>query len=89
MSWLKRAIRNWLESDRLKYAEVSAPGQPDPSNFTLTIKAAMNGKFIEIRSYQPQRHGPDWMTEYYLVPDGERLTDAVTVLLMAKNLEKA
>jgi hypothetical protein len=51
--------------------------------------AAMNGKVIEIRTYQPQNRGPDWKTEYYVVPDGERLTDAVTILLMAKNLEKA
>jgi hypothetical protein len=49
----------------------------------------MNGKVIQIRTFQPQNRGPDWKTEYYIVPDGEKLTDAVAVLLMAKNLETA
>ena len=61
----------------------------EPHNFNLSIMNAMNGKVIQIRSYQPQSRGPDWKTEYYIVPEGERLTDAVSVLLMAKNLEKA
>lgn len=93
MNWIKRAIRNWLNSDELQksraYTDVASPEQPDPSNFNLSVMPAMNGKVIQIRTYQPQTRGPDWRTEYYLVPEGERLTDAVTVLLMAKNLEKA
>jgi hypothetical protein len=93
MNWLKRKIRNWLDSDKLQtsrgYAEVAQPEQPDSNNFSLSIMPAMNGKVIQIRTYQFQSRGPDWKTEYYVVPDGERLTDAVTILLMAKNLEKA
>ena len=61
----------------------------EPNNFNMTVLSAMNGKVIQIRTYQPQQRGPDWRTEYYVVPEGERLSDAVTMLLMAKNLEKA
>jgi hypothetical protein len=90
MNWIKRAIRNWLHSDKLEANQTIAGPEPaDTNNFNMTILSAMNGKIIQIRTYQPQRVGPDWKTEYYLVPEGERLTDAVTVLLMAKNLEKA
>ena len=90
MNWLKRKIRNWLNSESdCKLAAATVDSGPDPSNFNLTIMTAMNGKVLQIRTYQPQSRGPDWKTEYYVVPDGERLTDAVTILLMAKNLEKA
>lgn len=90
MNWLKRKIRNWLNSEQdYKISAATVDSGPDPSNFNLTIMPAMNGKVIQIRTFQPQRNGPDWKTEYYIVPDGEKLTDAVAVLLMAKNLETA
>ena len=92
MSWLRRKVYNWLmavgkdEVSRLSSPEVSSE---EPNNFNMTIMNAMNGKVIQIRTYQPQTRGPDWRTEYYIVPEGERLSDAVSILLMAKNLEKA
>lgn len=89
MNWLKRIILNWAREDKLGVAIAESPTTADPNDFSLNIMNALNGKVIHIRSYQPQRHGPDWKSEYYIVPEGERLSDAVTVLLMAKNLEKA
>lgn len=92
MNWLKHKIRNWLNSAEDCVAKLNSTPHvtevADPANFTLSILPAMNGKVINIRTYQPQRNGPDWKSEFYIVPDGEKLTDAVTVLLMAKNLEK-
>jgi hypothetical protein len=92
MNWLKYKIRNWLNSTEDRIAKSNSTVHPvevaDPNDFSLNIMNALNGKVIHIRSYQPNRHGPDWKSEYYLVPEGERLSDAVTVLLMAKNLEK-
>ena len=89
MNWLKRAIINWAQGGSKGLAIAEPNTASDPNDFSLNIMNAMNGKVIHIRSYQPQRHGPDWKSEYYIVPDGERLSDAVTVLLVAKNLEKA
>jgi hypothetical protein len=77
---------NNTEKLTLAAPEVSSE---EPNNFNLTVMNAINGKVIQIRTYHPQQRGPDWKTEYYVVPEGERLTDAVTILLMAKNLEKA
>lgn len=91
MNWLKYKINRWLNSDRPEVARTLSSASVEASNpndFSLNIMNAMNGKIVQIRTYQPQKHGPDWSTEYYLVPEGERLSDAVTVLLMAKNLEK-
>jgi len=89
MKWLKQAVRNWLREDiEISKTMVSAD---DPSNepFSLSVSNAMNGKVIQIRTYQPNPRGSDWKHEFYLVPEGEKLTDAVAILLMAKNLEKA
>lgn len=90
MNWLRRKLYNWLmevgKAPALASADVHSE---EPANFNMTVMNAMNGKLVQIRTYQPQRNGPDWKTEYYLVPDGERLTDAVSMLLIAKNLEKA
>lgn len=90
MEWLRRKFYNWM----LQVGKGQAIASPEvaveePNNFTLTVMNAMNGKVIQIRTYQPQQRGPDWKTEYYIVPEGERLSDAVSILLMAKNLEKA
>lgn len=92
MKWLKRIIINWAHqqmNDSKGIGIVEPATASDPSDFSMNIMSAMNGKIIHVRSYQPQRHGPDWKSEYYLVAEGERLSDAVTVVLMAKNLEKA
>lgn len=90
MSWLKRKLRKWIfEEEKGISIPEAITASDEPHNFHLSVMNAMNGKVIQIRSYQPQSRGPDWKTEYYIVPEGERLTDAVSVLLMAKNLEKA
>lgn len=88
----KEWILNWLRSEppALRMNLSSTAQVPDETpNFTLSIMNAINGKVIHIRTHKPQRNGPDWVSEYYIVPDGEKLTDAVSILLMAKNLETA
>lgn len=91
MKWLKRAVRNWLRDDEIEIASPPLVARDDPSTepFSLSVSNALNGKVIQIRTYQPQARGPDWKHEYYIVPEGENLTEAVAILLMAKNLEKA
>lgn len=90
MDWLRRKLYNWLTGASKPLAITSADvEQAEPNNFNMTVMNAMNGKVIQIRTYQPQQRGPDWKTEYYIVPDGERLSEAVSILLIAKNLEKA
>ena len=90
MKWLKRAVRNWLRED-IEVGMTARPVSVDEDNqpFTLSVSNALNGKVIQIRTYQPNNRGSDWKHEFYIVPEGEKLTDAVAILLMAKNLEKA
>jgi len=90
MNWIKRAIWNWLNSTR-EEVSIAVPVRTDEATeqFTLSVMNAINGKVIQIRTYQPNPRGSDWKHEYYIVPEGDKLTDAVAILLMAKNLEKA
>lgn len=93
MRWLKRAVRDWLldsyaEQPVLNRDVVQSPD--NPGDFNMTFLNAINGKVIQIRTYAPHKNpGPDWKTEYFIVPEGEKVTDALTLLMIAKNLEKA
>ncbi len=95
MNWLRKRIVNWLNKSSLT-CTADAPLQavvdnnPNPGDFNLSVMQAMNGKVIQIRSYNPHPGpGSDWRTELYIVAEGEKLTDALAMLMIAKNLEKA
>lgn len=93
MNWLRKRIVNWLNRPEEVAAQMLSSGnvcsEATPGDFNMSFFQAMNGKVIQIRTYHPHKNpGPDWKTEYYIVPDGERITDALTVLMIAKNLEK-
>ena len=66
MSWLKRKLRKWIFEEE-KGISIAEPmtASDEPHNFNLSIMNAMNGKVIQLRSYQPQSRGPDWKNEYY------------------------
>lgn len=95
MNWLRKRIVNWLRGSEVEALaslgrDVVAQCPDNPGDFNMTFLSAMNGKVIQIRTYAPHKNpGPDWKTEYFIVPDGEKLTDALTLLMIAKNLEKA
>lgn len=90
---IKQWIRNWLYSNStavLRGADVEA----SPSDQTsISIMTAINGKVLTLRTYQPSRKGngnhvhSDWVTELYLVPEGESLTEALTMLLMMRGIK--
>lgn len=94
MNWLKKRIVSWLNSSPSPLADALVSSREvevaTPGDFNMSFFQAMNGKVIQIRTYAPHKNpGPDWKTEYYIVPDGERITDALAVLMIAKNLDKA
>ena len=89
---IKRWIRNWLNSDStavLRGADVESSPEHGAQ---ISITSAINGKVLTLRSYQPSRKGngnhvhSDWLTEFYVLKDGESLTEALTMLLIAKGL---
>jgi Mg/Co/Ni transporter MgtE len=47
---------------------------------------AMNGRILEVSTYKPNNHGPDWTNEMFIVPEDQTLTQALTTLLVLKGL---
>jgi hypothetical protein len=87
---IKRWIRDWLGSDRLEVARTADTADIRPEDqVTISINNAMNGRVLSIRTYQPSRNNnrSDWINELYVVPEGDSLTDAVSILLLAKGLK--
>lgn len=88
---IKRMIRNWLDGKGVTLSSVEVASQPqhkEPTSgyFTLSVTPAINGKVLEIRTYKPQPRGSDWQIEYYIVPEGQALSEAVTMFLLMKGL---
>lgn len=86
---IKRWIRDWLGSDRLEVRATDTADMRPEDQVTISINNAMNGRVLSIRTYQPSRNNnrSDWINELYVVPEGDSLTDAVSILLLAKGLK--
>jgi len=52
----------------------------------INLHVAMNGKILEIATPSPNRQH-DWVVTNYIVTDGESLTEALTMLLIAKGVK--
>ena len=88
---IKRWIRNWLHSDGISLnmnitADVESPPEQGAQ---IYISEAINGKVLTIRTYKPinPQYGNNWVSELYLVPEGESLPEALTMLLLLKGLK--
>jgi len=88
---IKRWIRNWLHSDENKATARLEVAEAMPENSVqIGINHAINGRVLSVRTYQPTTRGnrPDWVTEMYVIKEGESLTDALTMLLMMKGVDR-
>jgi hypothetical protein len=91
---IKQWIRNWLMGDGVGLKVSSRPidtdGQPDQTG--VSISNAINGKVLTLRTFQPNRAArnvhSDWVTEYYVIKEGESLTEALTMLLVMRGIDK-
>lgn len=54
--------------------------------FRIGVMKAMNGRILEVSTYKPNNHGPDWTNEMFIVPEDQTLTQALTTLLVLKGL---
>lgn len=52
----------------------------------IGVLKAMNGRILEVSTYKPTNHGPDWTNEMFIVPEDQTLTEALTTLLVLKGL---
>ena len=93
---IKSFLRNWFIGGgnnrvQLHPAPVVEGAHLDIDNRNatrLTILKAVNGHLIQFSRYAPNPHGPDWKHAVYLVPEGQSLTEAVTVCMTLAELNK-
>ena len=52
----------------------------------IGVLKAMNGRILEVSTYKPNNHGPDWTNEMFIVPEDQTLTQALATLLVLKGL---
>lgn len=90
---IKQWIRNWLLDNSPKVIMSRDTAEPTAEGTSISVSEAINGKILTLRSYQPNRKSngmhvqSDWLTEYYVLKEDDSLTEAVTILLLAKGLK--
>lgn len=97
-AWFKKKFLEWSkeawESERqaqgiMKSSEVLQTDPSEPPKMRFAIQQAINGKFIEVVSYKTnQQRGHNCVTEYYLVPEGKKVSEALTMLMLLKGADE-
>jgi hypothetical protein len=87
--WLIRLLMSKELRERDIYASVSPPEEavdkPRPK-VRIAVMEAMNGKLLEVQSYQRNNHGPDWKTEYYILEEGRPLAEQIAVVMTMRGM---
>lgn len=95
---MKRLLARWLlkamqEENKLSAGAVLSTVEQDspeaPPKMRFAIREAINGRFIEVATHRPQQRGSDWITEYYLVPEGKKVSEALALLMLMKGADDA
>jgi hypothetical protein len=87
---VKKWIRDWLNSGPKLIMSEGTVEQAQEHGVQISINSAINGRVLTLRTYQPSKHHvrSDWLTELYIVKDGESLTEALTMLLLMKGIDQ-
>jgi len=87
---IKQWIRDWLLNDQPKLARTNDVESSQEYGAQISINEAINGRVLTIRTYRPNnpQYGNNWTSELYVLKDGESLTEALTMLLMMKGIDK-
>jgi hypothetical protein len=88
---IKQWIRDWLLNDQPKLARaMEVDSAPQEHGAQISINEAINGRVLTIRTYRLNnaQYASNWTSEYYVIKDGESLTEALTMLLTLKGIDK-
>jgi len=86
---IKSWIRDWLHSDGVALVSRDVESSQE-HGVQISINEAMNGRVLTIRTYRPNnpQYGNNWISELYVLKDGESLTEVLTMLLTLKGIDK-
>lgn len=95
---MREWLKNWLFKEEIaaqkkrEYDGISitntaeeAADKPRPKVRVATLDV-MNGKMLEVQSYQRNNHGPDWKTEYYILEEGKPLAEQIAVVMTMRGM---
>jgi len=93
MGIVKKAIRGilrWATREECDAPVVANQtiglGDGTEPTIRIGIVNAMNGKAIEIATFKRNPNGPDWTSQLFLVPEHQTLAEAITMVLVLKNI---
>jgi hypothetical protein len=62
-----------------------AVDKPKPK-VRIAVTEAMNGKLLEVQTYQRSNHGPDWKMEFYILEEGKPLAEQIAVVMTMRGM---
>jgi hypothetical protein len=93
---MREWLAKWLMRDAIARAEKLAYSTQDISveeavdkprpKVRIAVMEAMNGKLLEVQSYQRNSHGPDWKSEYYILEEGRPLAEQIAVVMTMRGM---
>jgi hypothetical protein len=99
IKWLKKKVAQWAreswENEKQKNEveiQVAVPRDVDHNTMPkmrIGVIEALNGRILEVSTAIPNNHNHyDWKTEMYVVPEDQKLSAAVSTVMLMKGLEK-
>ena len=95
---MKKALKKfitWVMTDKLREDKLAystqeihveeAVDKPRPK-VRVAVMDVMNGKMLEVQSYQRSSHGPDWKTEYYILDESRPLAEQIAVVMTMRGM---
>jgi len=84
--WLTKPMR---EKEAYNSVALTAPEEavdkPRPK-VRIAVTEALNGKLLEVMTYQRNNHGPDWKIEYYILEEGKPLAEQMAVVMTMRGM---
>jgi hypothetical protein len=90
MSWIKNALRSWLNSEKISIDRGYAIETRHNHVPQVSLIKAMNGTVLQLQHYKPasKLHGDSSLeVSYYVLKEGDNLPDAVAALLVNYKLD--
>ncbi len=90
--WSKEAWENARNEKEVVIGGASLTTGVDHSTvprIRVGVIDAMNGRILEVSTAVPNNHNHyDWKTEMYVVPENQKLSEAMSLVMLMKGLEK-
>lgn len=99
IGWVVSILRDYRENkQKLRHNKSLSAVMADASNsggldsampkMRFCVHGAINGRFLEIATYKFNPNGPDWSSEFYLLGQEEKLSEAIATVMLMKGLSQ-